>query len=126
MNLLDVIMMADSPNSDRKIKGILKTSNSSPALVQARDQVNINAEPINGVGFRPGKLTKMASMPGGSRSVSFKKTHTKVRAVGYEWCCLKCWGMRGGKERRGTERHYTEQEKEERRREKEREGGERD
>ncbi|GFS10993.1 hypothetical protein ElyMa_001336000 [Elysia marginata] len=75
--LYDVILMAGSPNADRKIKGILKTSNSSPALVQGKNQVNISPEPINGVGFRPGKLTKTASDSAASRCVSFKKTHTK-------------------------------------------------
>ncbi|RUS76949.1 hypothetical protein EGW08_015298, partial [Elysia chlorotica] len=77
VSLYDVIMMASSPNSSPKIKGILKSSNSSPALGQGKEQTSFSAGPINGVGFEPGKLTKTASDAGGSRCVSFNKTHTK-------------------------------------------------
>ncbi|GFO33949.1 hypothetical protein PoB_006045400 [Plakobranchus ocellatus] len=77
VNLGDVISLSESPNNERKIKGILKTSASSPALGQSVNQVKVACEPINGVGLRTGRLKKAVSAAAASRSVSFKKTHTK-------------------------------------------------
>nr|KAI8730588.1 hypothetical protein BgiMline_030933 [Biomphalaria glabrata] len=72
VSLQDVIALSDSPNTDRKLKGILK-STSVPALSSSKDSFTERLPDVNG--------TVKLELPNlelpTSRSVSFNKTHIK-------------------------------------------------